>query len=88
MKVRNLMILIFMVISMGLYPAKRCRTNKNVSRGKSKLIKRKKRKHNSNKFIRDLQIIEKGLSRDIYKALDHLINGKKHKKIKWFTLSE
>lgn len=81
MKVRNLMILIFMGISLGLYPAKRCRTNKNVSRGKSKLIKRKKIKHNSN-IIRDLQIIEKGLSRDIYKALDHLINGKKHKKIK------
>lgn len=83
MKVRNLMILIFMGISLGLYPAKRCRTNKNVSRGKSKLIKRKKiKKYNNNKFLRDLQIIEKGLSRDIYKALDHLINGKKHKKIK------
>ena len=87
MKIRNLVILMSMIISLGLYPAKRCRTNKNVSRGKSKLIKRKKIKHNSN-IIRDLQIIEKGLSRDIYKALDHLINGKKHKKIKWFTLSE
>ena len=81
MKIRNLVILMSMIISLGLYPAKRCRTNKNVSRGKSKLIKRKKIKHNSN-IIRDLQIIEKGLSRDIYKALDHLINGKKHKKIK------
>ena len=82
MKIRNLVILMSMIISLGLYPAKRCRTNKNVSRGKSKLIKRKKIKHNSN-IIRDLQIIEKGLSRDIYKALDHLINGKKHKKIKF-----
>ena len=77
MKTRNLLILIFMVISWGLYPAKRYRTNKNrVTRGKSKLIQRKMIKHNSNKFIKDLQIIERGLTKDIYKSLDYLINGK------------
>lgn len=83
MKVRNLMILIFMGISLGLYPAKRCRTNKKrVSRAQVIVIRRRKIKYNSNKFLRDLEIIEKGLAKDIYKALDHLINGKKHKKIK------
>lgn len=83
MKTRNLVILIFMVISLGLYPAKIYRTNKNrVTRGKSKLIKRKMIKHNSNKFIKDLQIIERGLTKDIYKSLDYLINGKKHKKVR------
>lgn len=83
MKIRNLVILMSMIISLGLYPAKRCRTNKNVSRGKSKLIKRKKiKKYNNNKFLRDLEIIEKGLAKDVYNGLGYLINGKNHKKIK------
>ena len=83
MKIRNLVILIFVVISLGLYPAKRYRTNKNrVSREKFIVIKRKNIKYNSNKFLRDLEIIEKGLAKDLYNGLGYLINGKNHKKIK------
>lgn len=84
MKTRNLVILIFVVISLGLYPAKRYRTNKNrVSREKFIVIKRKKiKKYNNNKFLRDLEIIEKGLAKDVYNGLGYLINGKNHKKIK------
>ena len=83
MKTRNLVILFFMFISLGLYPAKRYKTNKKrVSREKFKVIKRKKMKYKSNKFLRDLKIIEKGLAKDIYNGLDYLINGKNHKKIK------
>lgn len=82
MKIRNLVILIFVVISLGLYPAKRYRTNKNrVSRGNI-VIRRRKIKYNSNKFLTDLEIIEKGLAKDIYNGLGYLINGKNHKKIK------
>ena len=83
MRTRNLVILIFMLISLGLYPAKRYRTNKNrVSREKFIVIKRKNIKYNSNKFLRDLEIIEKGLAKDLYNGLGYLINGKNHKKIK------
>lgn len=82
MKTRNLVILIFVFISLALYPAKRYRSNKKrVSRGNI-LIKRSKIKYNTNKFINDLKIIEKGLTKDIYNVLDHLINGKKHKKVR------
>ena len=82
MKIRNLVILIFVVISLGLYPAKRYRTNKNrVSRGNI-VIRRRKIKYKSNKFLTDLEIIEKGLAKDIYNGLGYLINGKNHKKIK------
>ena len=85
MKTRNLIIVVFMLISLGLYPAKKYRTNKiRMSKGKIKVIKRKKRKHNNNKFLRDLAIIEKGIARDIYNGLGYLINGKNHKKIKKF----
>lgn len=84
MKIRNFVILIFMIISLGLYPAKKYRTNKHrVSRKKFIVIKRKKI-HNNNKFLRDLAIIEKGIARDIYNGLGYLINGKNHKKIKKF----
>ena len=84
MKIKNLIILMFMIISLGLYPAKRYRTNKHrVSKKKILVIKRKKI-HNSNKFMRDLIIVEKGIAKDIYNGLGYLINGKKHKKIKKF----
>ena len=84
MKIRNLVILMSMIISLGLYPAKKYRTNKHrVSRKKFIVIKRKKI-HNNNKFLRDLAIIEKGIARDIYNGLGYLINGKNHKKIKKF----
>lgn len=77
MKTRNLVILIFMLISLGLYPAKRYRSNKKrVSRGQVIVIRRRKIKYNSNKFLRDLEIIEKGLAKDIYNGLDHIINEK------------
>ena len=40
MKIKNVVILIFMVISLGLFPAKIYRSNKNrVSKGKSHIIK-------------------------------------------------
>ena len=84
MKTRNLVILIFMLISLALYPAKRYESNKKrVSREKFKVIKRKKiKKYNNNKFLRDLEIIEKRLAKDLYNGLGYLINGKNHKKIK------
>ena len=83
MKTRNLVILIFMVISLALYPAKRYRSNKKrVSRGQVIVIRRREIKYNSNKFLRDLEIIEKGLANDVYNGLNHLINGKKHKKVR------
>lgn len=83
MKTRNLVILIFMLISLALYPAKRYESNKKrVSREKFKVIKRKNIKYNSNKFLRDLEIIEKRLAKDLYNGLGYLINGKNHKKIK------
>lgn len=81
MKTRNIVILFFMVISLALYPAKRYRSNKKRAyRGKFKTIKRKNIKQNSNKFLRDLEIIEKGLAKDLYNGLGYLINGKNHKK--------
>ena len=81
MRTRNLIILIFIIISVGLYPAKSYGSNKNrVSRGKFKVVKRKNIKYNSNKFLRDLEIIEKGLAKDLYNGLGYLINGKNHKK--------
>lgn len=83
MRTRNLIILIFMVISLVLYPAKRYGSNKKrAHRGKFKVVKRKNIKYNSNKFLRDLEIIEKGLAKDLYNGLGYLINGKNHKKIK------
>lgn len=84
MKTKNLVIFIFILISLVLYPAKSYGSNKNrVSREKFKVLKRKKiKKYNSNKFLRDLEIIEKGLAKDLYNGLGYLINGKNHKKIK------
>ena len=83
MKTKNLVIFIFILISLVLYPAKSYGSNKNrVSREKFKVLKRKKIKYNSNKFLRDLEIIEKGLAKDLYNGLGYLINGKNHKKIK------
>lgn len=65
-----------------LYPAERYRINKNrVSIG-NMIIKRRKIKYNTNKFINDLKIIERGLTKDIYNSLDHLINGKNHNKVR------
>lgn len=85
MKIRNLVILMSMIISLGLYPAKRYRSNKKrVSRKKFLVIKGKKRKYNRNKFMRDLIIVEKGIAKDVYNGLGYLINGKNHKKIKKF----
>lgn len=85
MKIKKIVILIFMVISLGLFPAKRYRSNKNrVSKGKSKLIKRKKIKYTENEFMKDLVILEKGLGNEIYNGLGYMFNGKNHKKIKKF----
>ena len=85
MKIKNIVILIFMVISLGLFPAKIHRSNKNrVSKGKSKLIKRKKIKYTENEFMKDLVILEKGLGNEIYNGLGYMFNGKNHKKIKKF----
>lgn len=84
MKIRNLIILMFMIISLGLYPAKKNRTNKKRVSKKNFLVIKRKKIHNSNKFLRDLAIIEKGIARDIYNGLGYLINGKNHKKIKKF----
>jgi len=85
MKIKNVVILIFMVISLGLFPAKIYRSNKNrVSKGKSKLIKRKKIKYTENEFMKDLVILEKGLGNEIYNGLGYMFNGKNHKKIKKF----
>lgn len=81
MKTKNLVIFIFILISLVLYPSKRYGSNKKrAHRGKFKVIKRKNIKQNSNKFLRDLEIIEKGLAKDLYNGLGYLINGKNHKK--------
>lgn len=55
-----------------------------MSKGKSKLIKRKKIKYTENEFMKDLVILEKGLGNEIYNGLGYMFNGKNHKKIKKF----
>lgn len=85
MKRTNFVIVVFMLISLALYPAKRYETNKKrVSRGNLRLRKRKKVKYTTNEFMKDLVIVEKGLGNEIYNGLGYMVNGKKHKKIKKF----
>lgn len=86
MKIKNIVILIFMVISLGLFPAKN--HNRGVPRGNLRWRKKDKiKKYTRKEFVRDITIIDRGIRREIYN-LRCIIRGqnyknyKKHKKIK------
>lgn len=86
MKIKNIVILIFMVISLGLFPAKNHNRHIIVSKGNLRWRKRVK-KYTRKEFVRDITIIDRGIRREIYN-LRCIIRGqnhknyKKHKKIK------
>lgn len=84
MKIKNIVILMFMIITVGLFPVK----NHNSPRVHRRNLRRRKRekvnKYTENEFMKDLVILEKGLGNEIYNGLGYMFNGKNHKKIKKF----
>ena len=87
MKIKNIVILMFMIITVGLFPAKnnnRHRVSKrNLRWRKSEKVKKYTRKE----FVRDITIIDSGIRREVYNLRCIIMgqnykNYKKHKKIK------
>ena len=83
MKIKNIVILMFMIMTVGLFPAKN-NNRSRVSRRNLRWRKREKIKYTENEFMKDLVILEKGLGNEIYNGLGYMFNGKNHKKIKKF----
>ena len=77
MKIKNIVILMFMITTLGLFPAK----NYNSPRVQRRNLRRRKRekvnKYTENELMKDLVILEKGLGNEIYNGLGYMFNGKK-----------
>ena len=83
MKIKNIVILMFMIITVGLFPAKN-NNRSRVPRRNLRWRKREKVKYTENELMKDRVILEKGLGNEIYNGLGYMFNGKNHKKIKKF----
>ncbi len=83
MKIKNIVILMFMIITVGLFPVKKHNRHR-MPRRNLRWRKREKIKYTENELMKDLVILEKGLGNEIYNGLGYMFNGKNHKKIKKF----
>ena len=87
MKIKNIVILMFMIITVGLFPAKKHNSPRVYKRNIGWRKREKVKKYTRKEFIRDITIIDRGIRREIYN-LRCIIRGqnhknyKKHKKIK------
>ena len=76
----------FMIITVGLFPAKNHNRHIIVSKGNLRWRKRVK-KYTRKEFVRDITIIDRGIRREVYNLRCIIMgqnhkNYKKHKKIK------